>query len=204
MSEKQLNIYQRILGVMSDATSVSKDSTIKIGNGGYKAVSHDSVAKLLHPLMVKHGLVCIPTVLEHNFTNSGKVNVSNVKVKITLINATNPTEVIESISYGDAMDSQDKGFGKAYSYAVKYGMLKIFMLESKDGDEDRVNNGDSVAMHQGKASVKQTEYLNTLIQNNAISVSPKAKTILLGITSENASKTIKMLMEGEVPQWLKN
>jgi hypothetical protein len=55
MSEKTIpNIYQRIIQVQKAVTGVAKNEKVEHG-GGYKAVSHDDVAKLLHLPLAEAG-----------------------------------------------------------------------------------------------------------------------------------------------------
>lgn len=140
------NIHQRLLGVMSDVDSVAKNEKVNMGKGSYSAVSHDDVARLLHPVFVKHGILCFPTVEESEFSavkivnNYGKEvdqHRVQVKIKVLFTNVDDPTDSISSTTFGFAFDSGDKAFGKAYSYAVKYALLKVLMLESRDAEEQR-------------------------------------------------------------------
>jgi len=120
------NIYQRILGIMSDVSYIQKDEK-KVANQ-YRYVSHDSVSAVIHPMLVKHGIVVIPTVKE--MLQDG--NRTTMCLMITFINSDNPNESICVESYGYGIDTADKGPGKAYSYAFKYALLKMFCLETGD------------------------------------------------------------------------
>ena len=126
MSKEVRNLYQRILDIMAEVDYIQKDD--KKVAGQYRYVSHDSVSKVIHPQLVKHGVVAIPTVKE--IKQEG--NRTAVCLLVTFINADKPEESIcvESIGYG--IDSADKGPGKAVSYAFKYCLLKMFCLETGD------------------------------------------------------------------------
>jgi len=57
---KKLNVYQRIHGIMSEASYIEKsDKTV---NGRYRFVSHDQVTAKLHPLLVKWRVIALPTI----------------------------------------------------------------------------------------------------------------------------------------------
>jgi hypothetical protein len=58
-----------------------------------------------------------------------------VKIKLSLINADLPQDRIEVCAYGYGIDPQDKGVGKAVSYASKMALLKCFMLETGEDPE---------------------------------------------------------------------
>ena len=142
------NLYERILDIMADLSNVPKDVTVSMGsNRSYKAVSHDTVAGLLHPLFVKHGVACIPDVMDCKFSSRIVINKygeamqyeCECKVNVVFVNENDPTQKFSVTSWGFAFDQGDKAYGKAVSYAVKYAMLKTFVLESGDEEESRSN-----------------------------------------------------------------
>lgn len=144
------NLYQKICIIMQKVNSVYKDTKVQTSKtSSYKAVSHDNVAALLHPHLAEHGIVVRPSVISRNFECAKVVTEYDGKkserdqfrthlvVDVAFINADNPNERESCIVDGFALDSQDKGTGKALSYAVKYAMLKMFVLESSDEEEKR-------------------------------------------------------------------
>ena len=138
MTAQSLNIYQRILGVMKDIDYIEKGSA-KV-NGMYRFVSHDAVTAKLHPALVKHGIVVIPSVEE--LKQEG--NRTMVKLRVVFCNVDNPTEGIVTFHYGYGIDGNekgpgDKGIGKAVSYAFKYALLKTFCLETGDDPDNDAN-----------------------------------------------------------------
>ena len=62
--EKVLNIHQRLNAVMADVNYIKKDKKIEIGKGSYSVTGHDAVTRLIHPLLVEHGINLIPSVVE--------------------------------------------------------------------------------------------------------------------------------------------
>ncbi len=127
--ENKLNIYQRMLLVMTDVQAVQKED--KKVNGQYKFVSHDAVSKAVHMPMVRAGVYMQPDVLE--MRQDG--NRTEIMMTMTFINVDSPEDrfVLKMPGYG--IDPQDKGIGKAISYATKYGYLKAFCLETGDDVE---------------------------------------------------------------------
>lgn len=123
---KSPNLMQRILGVMKDLEYIQKGE--KTVNGQYRFVSHDMVSAKVHPLLVKHGIVIIPSVSE--MTQEG--NRTHVKLTVCLVNADIPGDYINVSFPGYGIDPSDKGPGKAISYAYKYALLKTFCLETGD------------------------------------------------------------------------
>ena len=123
-AKKPLNIHQRVLGVMDDLHYVKKED--KKVNGQYTFASHDAVSAAIHPLLVKHRIVVTPTVIEHTIDGNRTV----VNVEVNFVNADIPEDKITINSIGYGIDNQDKGIGKAVSYATKYAILKMFVLET--------------------------------------------------------------------------
>lgn len=128
------NIYQRIIAIMADVDYIQKGP--KKAGGMYTFVSHDAVSSTLHPFLVKHGVVVIPTVKSMIQEDNRTV----MCLSVDFINADKPEERFTTESWGYGIDSSDKGPGKAYSYSFKYAMLKTFCLETGDDpDEDQTS-----------------------------------------------------------------
>lgn len=127
--EKTLNIYQKINAVMQEVKYVQKEN--KKVNGQYTFVSHDAVTGILHDPLAKYGIVMIP--------NTDKIvqdgNRTSVEMTISFINSDQPEDRFSIRQFGYGIDTQDKGIGKAISYAVKYALLKVFCLETGDDVE---------------------------------------------------------------------
>ena len=133
------NIYQRILAVMTDLTYIQKES--KKVNNQYTFVSHDAVSKAIHPKLVEHGISMVPTV--KGWAQGG--NRTSATVLVKFINADQPNDFVEVEYFGFGIDGQDKGPGKAISYATKYAMLKVFVLETGDDPErDMIEHVDEM------------------------------------------------------------
>lgn len=126
-----LNIEQRLLNVMAELSYVQRNRRAPNEIGGFSFVSHDAVTAAVRPLLVKHGVLCLPTIIDH--TREG--NQTTLLVDLAFINTDRPEDrcIVRSVGYG--IDKQDKGPGKAMSYAVKYGLLKTFSLETGDDVE---------------------------------------------------------------------
>ena len=131
MNKDKKNIYQRMTSIMADVSTVTKEK--KKVNGQYQFVSHDAVTALLHGQCVKHGVFVEPSVVE--MIKEG--NRVTSKVQVAFVNVDEPEDRLVTYSYGEGIDSQDKGPGKAYSYAFKMALLKTFMLESGEPDNER-------------------------------------------------------------------
>lgn len=102
-------------------------------NNQYRFVSHDQVSAAVHPLLVKHGVLVLPTV--ESFKQEG--NRTEVVLHVTFVNSDVQGDAFGLRYFGYGIDSGDKGPGKAISYAYKYALLKTLCLETgEDPDND--------------------------------------------------------------------
>lgn len=125
----QLNIYQRLHAAMQDVSFVQKEE--KKVNGQYTFVSHDAVTRVTREALMKHGVIYHPA----NMKASQDGNRTEVSLDLIFVNIDKPEDQIIVPSFGYGIDQQDKGPGKAMSYAVKYGLLKALALETGDDPE---------------------------------------------------------------------
>lgn len=126
-----LNILQRLNLVMKELDYIQKE---KKGGLQYSFVSHDKVTGMVRPLLVKHGIVTWPT----NFIVTQDGNRTQLQCRVVFANIDDRLDFIEVESLGYGIDGQDKGPGKALSYAMKYAYLKALSLETGDDpDQDQ-------------------------------------------------------------------
>jgi len=138
-TENKPNIHQRMAGVMADVSYIQKDKIIKNASGKelYRVTSHDTVIREIRPSLIKHGILAVPMVIGHERVGS---NLTILEVQVDFINIDDPKDTISVIYYGYGIDTQDKGPGKAMSYAVRYAYLKVLSLET--GDDPENDNDD--------------------------------------------------------------
>jgi len=150
METANLNLHQKIIGIMSELDYVAKgDKTV---NGQYRFVSHDQVTAKIHPLLVKYAVTVVPSV--ESMQQEG--NRTTLNLLVTFTNADNPEQTFTARYISQGIDgggydregrekpAGDKGPGKAISYAYKYAMLKTFCLETGD---DQDNHPDASYEH---------------------------------------------------------
>lgn len=143
-----LNIHQRMLSVMGKINYVQKEN--KKVNNQYTFTSIDSVKRAVHTPLVEAGIVVVPRVLK-----SAKVDtLTMVEMQVDFVNADEPQDLISINTIGYGMDPQDKGPGKAMSYALKYALLQALMLET--GDDPEKDVGASLPTQTYKSPATQT------------------------------------------------
>lgn len=129
------NIYQRLHAVMQGLSFIQKED--KKVNNQYTFVSHDAVTAAVRGRFVEQGIVSIP----QNLKVKQDGNRTEVTLDMAFVNIDKPDDRILVPSFGYGIDQQDKGPGKAMSYAVKYAYLKALALETGDDPElDQVDH----------------------------------------------------------------
>lgn len=136
-------IFERLANVQQDMPSVGKGGIASMGGGSYKYRSADDVVNTAHPILAKHKVfITLQDVLdthrEERKTKSGTAQI------LTLIKAkyrfyTTDGSYIETIAFGEAADSGDKGAGKAMTYSYKYALCQVLNIPTadfKDPDAD--------------------------------------------------------------------
>jgi len=147
----KLNIHQRINAIMKDLSYIQKEKE-KVNNQ-YTFVSHDAVTMAVQPKLVEHGVVVIPSVISHDQewtqyddTYNGQTKIkwrgfTSVDINVSFVNIDDPEDKFDVQFFGYGIDEQDKGPGKAFSYAKKYAFLQVFCLGTGDDPErDNVNH----------------------------------------------------------------
>jgi hypothetical protein len=146
MSAEQ-NIHQRIHAAQNKVDYIQKE---KKAGMRYSIVSHDAVTAKVRPILHDCGVVYYPIGIHH--TQHG--NRTEVAMCVRFANIDNPEDHIDVPSLGYGIDDQDKGPGKAISYAVKYALLKTLGLETGDDpdiDQDVRHEPERPALGSGKA-----------------------------------------------------
>ncbi len=147
------NLFQRLNAVAAEVGYVSKNLQVDAGKGkSYKATSEVDILAAVKPLLYKHGIYCYPEkrdiIEQSEYTNQYGTLQRYAKMKTwyTFINIDNPSEKITVESYGEALDSGDKGLGKAMTYSDKYAVMKAFMIQTGE-------DPDAVASPEDKKTV---------------------------------------------------
>jgi hypothetical protein len=121
----KLNLHQRMAKVQAEITYIQKE---KKAGMNYTIVSHDAVTAKVRPAMVAAGILYYPIHL----VTKQEGNRTEAIMTIRFANVDDPADCIDVATFGHGIDTQDKGPGKAMSYAVKYALLKALGLETGD------------------------------------------------------------------------
>lgn len=132
--------------ITAELQTVAKNLTVQqTKHSAYKAVSERDIIDAVKPLEEKYGIYSYPCnrdILESNMLESESFYdgqtikkttfMTRIKTVYRFVNTENPEEFIETITFAEGIDSQDKGSGKAMTYADKYALMKAYKISTGD------------------------------------------------------------------------
>ena len=157
------NLAKAIIAVMQEVKGIEKTMTIGSGQNSYKGVPDQEVKKVIGDSMAKNGLCLLP--LEVNATeriDRWEVEYNGVKqqkqsvfvsatTKYLLLHTSGESQVVSG--YGNGIDTQDKGAGKATTYALKYLLLYLFLVPTGKIDDADNTHSDNIPTPQKKVEL---------------------------------------------------
>lgn len=163
-----MNIYEKLLNIENEIKTVTKNLEVGTGKNKYKAVSEADVLSAAKELEFKYKVYSYPysrkvidnSILETVKEYDGNITKGNqlfmrLEVVYRFVNAEKPAEIVDITTYGDGIDTQDKGPGKAMTYADKYALLKAYKIVTGE-DPDQSPSPENVTYDSEKDSEKLT------------------------------------------------
>lgn len=127
--ETKRTIHQKIFDMQASMKNVLQGEQ-KAGMN-YKPVPHWEVTEVVKESAMQHGLLILPYIK----SSSHEGNDTWVTVAIQITDIDTGEQIVIGDYVGQGRDTQDKGAGKATSYAIKTAYLKIFLLNVTDDTE---------------------------------------------------------------------
>lgn len=169
MEIKEMNIYQKMAAITAELKAVEKNLTVQTTkSSSYKAVSERAILDAVKPLEEKYGVYSFPVsreVLESNLIQNESVYedakgnktttpktsyMTRIKTVYKFVNIDKPDDWIETITFAEGIDSQDKGSGKAMTYSDKYALMKSYKIST---GEDVDEGTDEETLEKGLHSI---------------------------------------------------
>ena len=159
-----MKISKAILEVMEEVKGIEKGADVGSGKMQYKGVKDIDVKKIIGASMKKHGLSIVPTSVEPSYqidrwqeedswsksvpkaTKTKQSIFTTVVTKYLLIHESG--ETIELSGYGHGVDSQDKGAGKATTYALKNTLLYTFLVPTGTIEDTDITHSQDIEVPQ--------------------------------------------------------
>lgn len=161
----QENLAKAIIKVMQEVKGIDKTMTVGSGAMSYKGVPDQEVKKIIGDAMAKNGLTMLPIDIEaktevsrwtETYQGQEKQKQSiftEVKTKYLLLHESGESQVLSG--YGHGVDSQDKGAGKATTYALKYALLYSFLVPTGKIDDADAHHSDNIETVKKNVAKKQ-------------------------------------------------
>lgn len=177
---------------MKDVEYLQKDDKVSFGSTNYKAISEEKVTISVRNAMIKHGVVILPV----SVALAKEGSLSSVHCQYKIVNVDDPTDFELISSVGQGADTQDKGSGKAMTYAYKYMMLRSFALPTGE-DPDKISS-DQISEEQKKAEAlaakKAAEEARKTAEEAGADTGSKNDTNKSGLSAEEAkAKFLEMI-----------
>ena len=151
------NITKAIIKVMSEVKNIWKNTTVWTGTNSYKAVSDADVKRAIRLSMEANWLSIICTWVTSRMKIDrweevdtwSKIEPKPMKTKQSVFTEVDTTYLLlhtswESVQlawYGQWVDTQDKGAGKATTYALKNTLINTFLIPTWE-DTDNTHSDD--------------------------------------------------------------
>lgn len=173
----KLNLFEKIQAVSNEIKNIEKNMQVGKGQYAYKAVSDLDVVLAVKDAETKFKLVSIPVrqeMIKSEIVKSMKDNgnesinyVDIIKMTLRIIDLESPKDFIEIESFGRGLDTADKGFGKASTYARKYALLNAYKIATGE-DPDKDKEKPQVAVKEDEKRDAVVNYMmtdNNYLQN---------------------------------------
>ena len=142
-------IYKKLGEVMGKIGAIDKER--KNEQQGFMFRGIDDFMNALHGLMAEAGIIILPSEIEHlqeNFETVNKEGRKNLQFRTRLhlrftFVSTEDGSSVTADGWGEAADNGDKGYNKCKSIALKYVLMQMFLVPTKDiADPDKETPDD--------------------------------------------------------------
>lgn len=150
-------IYPALIEANKKIGAIAKGS--KNAQQGFMFRGVDDVYNELHPVLASCGIVIIPEVVNYDVSEKQGRNGVLLYTRATIrhhFTAEDGSHVTTTV-VGEAMDSGDKGMNKAMSMALKYSLLQLFTIPTKE-DKDTDNTSHELLPQTTPPAINDTAY----------------------------------------------
>jgi ERF superfamily protein len=205
-NEPELTIVQpvglpmKMVKIMGAVGNVAKGGTNS--QQGYKFMQSDDVLDAIRVEMVKNNVAVFAKAIGYELTEgttkSGNPNYhAVVQFEFMLVDA-DSGETMSCTWYGESIDTSDKSFSKAGTSAMKYWLLKTFMISAGEPDADT-----DTPERSPKAALKGNGQSDRRIPPKTAQNAPKANVVSNGGNS-NTGEPSDAWEEPFVKQFIKH
>lgn len=149
------NLVKAVLAVMKEVKGMEKNSKVGTGHHSYDGTKDQDVKEVFNDAMAKHGLCILPIDIkeETNIERWEETYNGNKKTKQSVFTKVNTKYLLlhesgesqEIAGYGHGVDTQDKGAGKATTYALKNALLYMFLTPVGKIDDSDTKHSEEMS-----------------------------------------------------------
>jgi hypothetical protein len=206
---KHPNLVAAVLAVMKEVKGMEKNSKVGAGQAQYDGTKDQDVKEVFNEVMARHGLICLPIEIEERAildrweekaVYSGQEVIKNkqsvftvVKTKYKLMHESGEFEILAG--YGHGVDTQDKGAGKATTYALKNTLLYSFLTPVGKIDDTDTKHSNEIVTPPVAAPAPVAPVETEAQKKKAAAITRAVELIISSTTEEelkaNAEKVVK-------------
>ena len=149
----------------------------------FRAISESAILDVIDPVLKEAG--CFYTVevkksdlqIREAYGSKGKKLqfIATVEIRLAFESDSDPFQAcIVTDAVGMGIDDNDKAMGKAYTYAIKYALLKVFRL--RYGDDPDAKASEPLYLDKPKGEEKPSKAQNSSNKDNKSKTPEKAMT----------------------------
>lgn len=132
--KKPMAIYGQIASIMEEVKAIEKNSRNTMQNFNFRGI--DDIMNELHSTFAKHKVFIVPEVLEcdksQRTTTKGSLSYHvQLTVNYHLVSGVDGSEIVIR-NIGEAADTGDKAVNKAMSISLKYALLQLLLIPTKE------------------------------------------------------------------------
>lgn len=132
--------FNEIIKKVHESKKLIPDLSKSENGNNFRAISESAILEVLTPILLESEWFYEVRVkksdlqIREAFGSKGRKLqfIATVEVAVVFHNCLFPEEMVGTESVGMGIDDNDKAMGKAYTYAVKYALLKLFRLRYGD------------------------------------------------------------------------
>ena len=205
MEDKKDKIAKAVIEVMKAVKGMEKNSDVGAGHSSYKGTKDSDVKEVFNEEMSKAGLCIVPIDIDEEMTLSrweeeqtwnGEKQIkqkqsvfTKVKTKYLLLHESGQS--LELVGYGHGVDAQDKGAGKATTYALKNCLLYTFLTPVGKIDDTETTHSEEIPEPVRKPSIN-SEQLTRLLNQDIKKIKEDVKKITL---TEGQQKAVNLKLK---------
>jgi len=180
-------LAKAVIKVMQEVKGMEKRASIGSGKNSYNGTKDSDVKEVFNKALSDNGLCIMPINIEEETKvdrweevdpwskstpkdmKSKQSVFTKVKVKYLLLHTSG--ESIELMGYGHGVDTQDKGAGKATTYALKNCLLYTFLTPvGKIEDADVTHSDDVEPPQKEKQLIKDFEAARKAVESGEVTI----------------------------------